>query len=117
MIETRDLESRLQSLTSLLISTEADLTIHNSEGLAPYSLIFKSQHGLPYLESLVYQYIDLFTVQEMTSISSWILAALARSIPTFQKWMESHLASYCTPVNLSSCRNPVEEIIPQFEVE
>ncbi|KAK3178191.1 hypothetical protein OEA41_000324 [Lepraria neglecta] len=117
MIETIDLESRLQSLTSLLISADADLTIHNSEGLAACSLIFKSQHGLPYLESFVYQYIDLFTLQEMTSVDSWILAALGRSFPTFQKRMESHLSSYRTPVNLSSCQNPVEQIRPQFEVE
>ena len=117
MTETRDLESRLQSLTSLLISADADLTIHNSEGLAACSLIFKSQYGLPYLEYFVYQCIDLFNLQEMTPVDSWSLAALARSFPTLQKRMESQLAGYRTPVKLSSCRNPVEQIIPQFEVE
>ena len=64
MMEVRNLESGLQSLVSLLIRCDADLAVYDSQGFAPYSLIFNSDHGLPYLQSFVYQYIDLYTPQE-----------------------------------------------------
>lgn len=101
MLETRNLELRLQSLASLLIQADADLTAYNNEGFAACSLVFSSQHGLSYLESFVYRYIDLYTLEEMTSVDAWILAALARSFPTFRRCRESHIAIYRSPQNLS----------------
>lgn len=117
MLETNDLEHGLQSLASLLIRAEADLAVYDSQGLAPCSLVFNSHHGLSYLQSFVYQHIDLYTLQEMTSVDAWILAALARSFPTFQRCMESHIASYRTHESLSSSRTQTGENIPQFNTE
>ena len=114
MIETRNLERGLQSLASVLIGADADLAIYNNEGYAACSLVFNSQHGLSYLETFVYQYIDLYTLEEMASVDAWILAALARSFPTFRKCMEAHLASYRTASSLSSVRSPTKQVIPQF---
>lgn len=117
MTETQYLDTRLHALSSLLISADADLTVHNSEGFAACSLIFKSQHGLPYLETFVYQHIDIYLIQELTSVDAWVLAALARSLPDFQQRMESQFAEYRTPKCLSPSRNRFEHSIPQFEVE
>ena len=115
MLETSNLEKGLQSLASLLIRADADLTVYNSQGFAPCSLVFNSHHGLSYLQSFVYQHVDLYTLQEMTSVEAWILAALARSFPTFQRCMESHIASYRTHQSLSSSRAEID--IPQFDAE
>ncbi|KAL8917761.1 MAG: hypothetical protein Q9172_005698 [Xanthocarpia lactea] len=115
MLETRNLELRLQSLASLLIQADADLTVYNNEGFAACSLVFRSQHGLSYLESFVYRYIDLYTLEEMTSADAWIVAALARSFPTFRRCMESHIASYRSPLNLSLRQRAKEVVIPQFD--
>lgn len=113
MLETSNLEEGLQSIASLLIRAQADLTLCNSEGFAPCSLVFNSHHGLSYLKSFVYQHIDLYTLQEMASVDAWILAALARSFPTFQRCMESHIASYRTHQSLSSSYTEIN--IPQFD--
>ena len=80
-------------------------------------LISDSLHYLPCHEVFVYQHIDIYSIQEMTSVDAWILAALARSLPDFQQRMESQFAEYPTTKCLSPSRNRFEHIIPHFEVE
>ncbi|MCJ1477115.1 hypothetical protein MMC13_005786 [Lambiella insularis] len=115
MMAQNTLESQLNSIASLLICANSDMTLCDYQGSSPCSLIFKSQHGLEYLETFVYKHIDLFTLQQMASVDAWILAAMARSLPIFQKCLEVQLQEYRTPKQLSSCQLPREENVIQFD--
>lgn len=117
MAETPELVYRLQAIASLLIHAGSDLAICDPAGNSACSLIFRSRHGLAYLESFVYRYIDPLALQEMASANAWVLAALARSFPTFQKCLENQLAEYRTPMTLSSCRRPIDRTVTQFNFE
>ena len=117
MAETPELVYRLQSIASLLIHAGTDLAVCDPAGSSACSLIFRSRHGLAYLESFVYRYIDSLTLQEMASASAWVLAALARCFPTFQRCLENQLAEYRTPMTLSSCRRPIDRTVNQFNFE
>lgn len=117
MAETPELVHRLQAIASLLIGAGTDLAVCDPAGSSACSLIFRSRHGLAYLESFVYRYIDPLALQEMASTNAWVLAALARSFPTFQRCLENQLAEYRTPMTLSSCRRPIDRNITQFSFE
>lgn len=117
MAETPELVYRLQAFASLLIHAGADLAVCDPAGSSACSLIFRSRHGLAYLESFVYRYIDPSALQEMASANAWVLAALARSFPTFQRCLENQLAEYRTPMTLSSCRRPIDRTVTQFNFE
>lgn len=117
MAETPELVYSLQAIASLLIHAGVDLAVCDPAGSSACSLIFRSRHGLAYLESFVYKYIDPLVLQEMTSTNAWVLAALARSFPTFQICLENQLAEYRTPMALSSCRRPIDRNITQFNFE
>lgn len=117
MAETPELVYRLQAIASLLIHAGTDLAVCGPTGSSACSLIFRSRHGLAYLESFVYRYIDPLALQEMASANAWVLAAVARSFPTFQRCLEHQLAEYRTPMTLSSCRRPINKNIAQFNFE
>lgn len=117
MAETPELVHKLQAIASLLIHAGADLAVCDPAGSSACSLIFRSRHGLAYLESFVYKYIDPLALQEMASANAWVLAALARSFPTFERCLEIQLAEYRTPMTLSSCRRPIDRTITQFNFE
>lgn len=117
MVETPELVYRLQAIASLLIHAGTDLAVCDPAGNSACSLIFRSRHGLAYLESFVYRYIDPLAIQEMASTNAWVLAALARSFPTFEKCLENQLAEYRTPMTLSSCRRPIDRNVTQFNLE
>lgn len=117
MAETPELVYRLQAIASLLIHAGTDLAVCDPAGSSACSLIFRSRHGLAYLESFVYRYIDPLALQEMASTNAWVLAALARSFPTFERCLENQLAEYRTPMTLSSCRRPIDRNITQFNFE
>lgn len=117
MAETPELVYRLHAIASLLIHAGTDLAVCDPAGISACSLIFRSRHGLAYLESFVYRYIDPLALQEMASANAWVLAALARSFPTFQKCLENQLAEYRTPMSLSSCRRPIDRTVTQFNFE
>lgn len=117
MAETPELVYRLQSIASLLINAGSDLAVCDPAGSSACSLIFRSRHGLAYLESFVYRYIDPLALQEMASANAWVLAALARSFPPFQRWLENQLAEYRTPMNLSSYRRPIDRTVTQLSFE
>lgn len=117
MAETPELVNRLQAIASLLISAGTDLAVCDRAGNSACSLIFRSRHGLAYLESFVYKYIDPSALQEMASANTWVLAALARSFPTFQRCLENQLAEYRTPMTLSSCRRPIDLTVTEFDLE
>ena len=117
MVETPEMVCKLHAIASLLIDAGTDLAVCDSAGISACSLIFRSRHGLAYLESFVYRYIDPLALEEMTSSNAWILAALARSFPTFQRCLENQLAEYRTPMSLSSCRRPIDRTVTQFNFE
>lgn len=117
MAETPEQAYRLHAIASLLIHAGTDLAVCDPAGISACSLIFRSRHGLAYLESFVYRYIDPLALQDMASANAWVLAALARSFPTFQKCLENQLAEYRTPMSLSSCRRPIDQNITQFNFE
>lgn len=117
MVETPELVHRLQAIASLLIHAGSNLAVCDPAGSSACSLIFRSRHGLAYLESFVYRYIDPLALQEMASANAWVLAALARSFPTFQRCLENQLAEYRTPMTLSSCRRPIDQTVSQFSFE
>lgn len=117
MAETPELVYRLQAIASLLIHAGTNLSVCDPAGTSACSLIFRSRHGLAYLESFVYRYIDPLALEDMVSANAWVLAALARSFPTFQRCLESQLAEYRTPMILSSCRRPIDRTITQFNLE
>lgn len=117
MAVTPELVYKLHAIASLLIQAGTDLAVCDPAGSSACSLIFRSRHGLAYLESFVYRYIDPLILQEMASANAWVLAALARSFPTFQRCLENQLAEYRTPMTLSSCRRPIDRNITQFNFE
>lgn len=117
MAVTPELVYKLHAIASLLIQAGTDLAVCDPAGSSACSLIFRSRHGLAYLESFVYRYIDPLILQEMASANAWVLAALARSFPTFQRCLENQLAEYRTPMALSSCRRPIDRNITQFNSE
>lgn len=117
MAETPELVYRLHAIASLLIHAGTNLSVCDPAGTSACSLIFRSRHGLAYLESFVYRYIDPLALEDMVSANAWVLAALARSFPTFQRCLESQLAEYRTPMILSSCRRPIDRTITQFNLE
>lgn len=117
MAETPELVYSLQAIATLLIHAGTDLAVCDPTGASACSLIFRSRHGLAYLESFVYRYIDPLALQEMASANAWVLAVLARSFPTFQTCLENQLAEYRTPIALSSCRRPINQDIAQFNFE
>lgn len=114
MAETPELVYRLQDIASLLIHAGTDLAVCDPAGSSACSLIFRSRDGLAYLESFVYRYIDPLALQEMASSNAWVLAALARSFPTFQRRLENQVAEFRTPMALSSYRRPIDRNITQF---
>jgi ankyrin repeat protein len=116
MNTTYDMEYEFQMITTALIRAGGDLTICDPSGYSSCSLIFKSHHGMQYLEEYVCPYIDLFTFQQMDSVDAWLLAALARSYPRFQLVLESQLYECRTPEEISSCRIPREEKINEFDI-
>jgi hypothetical protein len=100
MNTTYDIEYEFQMITTALIRARGDLTICDPGGYSSCSLIFKSHHGMQYLEEYVCPYIDLFTFQQMDMVDAWLLAALARSYPRFQLILESHSVSAGLPKKL-----------------
>lgn len=117
MTDIPELVYRLHAIASLLIYAGTDLAVCDPAGSSACSLIFRSRHGLAYLESFVYRYIDPLNLQEVASANAWVLAALARSFPTFQRCLENQLAEYRTPISLSSCRRPIDRTVTQFNFE
>lgn len=109
-------KTKLPLIANLLIDAETDLTVCDSEGYSACSLIFKSQHGLQYLENFVYRYIDLFTLQQMASVDAWVFATVTRSFLTFQIRPEAQLREYYTCPNLSSARFKKDQSIVQFDI-
>lgn len=106
----------LQSITNALVKAGGDLTICNPKGYSSCSLIFDSKFGMQYLEEFVCPYIDLITFEEMETMDAWLLAALARSYPTFQTVLESQLLEWRTPKEISSSRVPIADTITKFDI-
>ncbi|TKA78351.1 hypothetical protein B0A49_01233 [Cryomyces minteri] len=115
LMSEHQVEARLHEMASLLIGAGTDLAIPDHKGTSACSFIFQARTGLKFLQSFVYRFVDLFTVQQMDTPEAWLLAALARSTPTFQKCLEAEMRSYrCVP-NLSSSRQPRSERIEQLD--
>lgn len=96
------LENRLQPLTDLIIEAGADLTARDSRGCSTSTLIFGSTLGPEYLQSFVYRYIDLLAMDELTLLDSWMLAAVAHTVPAFGIRIKRQLEEYRTPPSISS---------------
>ena len=54
-------------------------------------------------------------LQEMACIDSWLMAALARALPTFQKSVQQQFKDCRTPTEISSSTRQIQESVPQFD--
>ena len=84
MSDSRDLEIRSQYIATLIVRAGTDLTLCNKEGSSACTLILQARGGCQYLQEVACQHIDFFMLQEMACVDSWLMAALARALPTFQ---------------------------------
>ena len=55
-------------------------------------------------------------LQEMASVDSWLMAALARALPTFQKSVQQQFKDCRTPTEISSSTRQIQESVPQFDM-
>ncbi|KAF2114229.1 ankyrin repeat-containing domain protein [Lophiotrema nucula] len=105
MGQSPDLDGKLRPLADVIIRNQADLTISDEHGYSACTLIFHNRSGLEYLERFVCRYIDLLALHDMNTVDYWLITALARAYPTFQRCLEAENESYRTPLSLSSVRN------------
>ncbi len=96
------LEQKLQTFSTVLLSAGADPTLLDSEGSSAVSMIFNAAAGLDYLQSCFYKFIDIIRFQEISSRDTWILAAIARSVPNFHLRLQKQLEDFHTPWSISS---------------
>ena len=115
MSDSRDLEMRSQSIATLLVRAGTDLTLCNKEGSSACTLILQARGGRQYLQDLACQHIDFFMLQEMACVDSWLMAALARALPTFQKSVQQQFKDCRTPTEISSSTRQIQESVPQFD--
>ena len=115
MSSTSNLEHQLQPIASLLISAGSDLTLCDSNCYSACSLIFQSQSGLPFLSEFVLLYVDIFTLQHMEGVDLWVLAALARAFPSFQRCLQTQLSEFRTPADLSA--SPAKAVAPALGLD
>ncbi|KAH0565040.1 hypothetical protein GP486_001566 [Trichoglossum hirsutum] len=115
LMQHEKLEQRMQQLASLLISAGADPTIYDSDGHSAISLIFSAPGGLSYLQSFLFRYIDLIKFQQMGAMETWILAAIARSVPEFQYRLIKQLEDFRTPPAISS--SPPRKLLPILQLD
>lgn len=103
MRDTREHGERLHAVASILIEGHANLALCDETGYTACSLMMQSHGGLHFLQSFVYRFVDLFTLEEMASSDAWIMASLARTLPMFRSRLEAELRSYSTAPQLA-CR-------------
>ena len=115
MSSTSNLEYQLQPMASLLISAGSDLTLCDSNCYSACSLIFQSKNGLPFLSEFVLSYVDIFTLQHMEGVDLWVLAALARAFPSFQRCLQNQLSEFHTPAELSA--SPAKAVAPAIGLD
>ena len=115
MKTTSEYGKHLHAMAELLIENGTDLALSDERGYSPCSLILQSSSGLQFLQSFVYRFVDLFTMQEMASSDAWILAAVARSVPEFKSRLEDELRSYRTAPELSGSLQRPQPMIPQLD--
>lgn len=116
MHNTREHGVRLQEIAGLLIEHGADLALCDDRGNSPCSLILESHAGLDFLQGFVYRFVDLHSLQDMTSSDAWVLAALARTLPSFEGRLKAELKSYRTPPSVSSCLRPIPDGIMELDI-
>lgn len=115
MRTTSEYGKRLHVIAERLIENGTDLALCDEDGYSPCSLILQSSSGLQFLQSFVYRFVDLFTMQEMASSDAWVLAAVARSVPEFKARLEAELKSYRTAPELSGSLRRPQPTIPQLD--
>lgn len=106
MQESSSVNKRLLPLAEVLISNNADLSIPDEEGNTSCMLIFRSQHGLTFMEEVVYRYIGLDTFSDLKSLDLWLMSSIARTTPALRARLEAENRSFRTEPEISSCIKP-----------
>lgn len=106
MQESSSVNMHLLPLAEVLISNNADLSIPDEDGNSSCMLIFRSQHGLTYMEEFVYRYIGLDTFSDLKSLDLWLMSSIARTTPALRARLEAENRSFRTDPKISSCNKP-----------
>jgi len=107
----------LLPLAKVLISNNADLTIPDEDGNSSCMLIFRSQHGLDYMEEFVYRYIGLDTFSDLKSLDLWLMSSIARTTPALRARLEAENRSFRTEPEISSCIKPRHDKLVETDAQ
>lgn len=110
-------EQSLQSLAAWLLEHGGDITCVDPNGDTACSLMFKARHGIEFLESCMYRYIDLLEFRQSAALDSLIFSAIAHSLPQFGLRLRKQLEEFSTPPAISSRPHQNSHALISFNTE
>ncbi|KAF3800844.1 hypothetical protein GCG54_00009515 [Colletotrichum gloeosporioides] len=102
-------------MASILIENGADLAICDKVGQSSCLLVFQMPQGFNYFDDVLYEFINLDMLQNLRSIDLWLVASLARSIPSFKSKLEAKYQGMRTPAGISSSIRPRINHLPELD--
>ncbi|KAF4844474.1 hypothetical protein CGCSCA4_v007267 [Colletotrichum siamense] len=115
MLESSKSYERMQPMASILIENGADLSICDKVGQSSCLLMFQMPQGFDYFDEVLYKFIDLDMLQNLRPTDLWLVASLARSIPSFKSKLEAEFQGIRTPIGISSSIRPRIEHLPELD--
>lgn len=77
--------------------------------------MFQMPQGFDYFDEVLYKFIDLDMLQNLRPTDLWLVASLARSIPSFKSKLEAEFQGIRTPIGISSSIRPRIEHLPELD--
>ncbi|KAF0325667.1 ankyrin unc44 [Colletotrichum asianum] len=115
MLESSKSYERMQPMASILIENGADLSICDKVGQSSCLLMFQMPQGFDYFDEVLYKFIDLDMLQNLRPTDLWLVASLARSIPSFKSKLEAEFQGIRTPIGILSSIRPRIEHLPELD--
>ncbi|KAF5497979.1 hypothetical protein CGCS363_v008957 [Colletotrichum siamense] len=115
MLESSKSYERMQPMASILIENGANLSICDKVGQSSCLLMFQMPQGFDYFDEVLYKFIDLDMLQNLRPTDLWLVASLARSIPSFKSKLEAEFQGIRTPIGISSSIRPRIEHLPELD--